>query len=57
MKVKDVLKMLERLNPESEILLSICEKRVEKPYMKNVRVWPKGDKVIIDGWERTDSHE
>lgn len=51
MKVKDVLKMLERLNPESEILLSVCEKRVEKPYMKNVRVWPKGDKVIIDGWE------
>ena len=51
MKVKDVLRMLERLDPEAEILLSICEKRVEKPYMKNVRVWPKGDKVIIDGWE------
>jgi len=51
MKVKDVLRMLESLDSDSEVLLSICEKRVEKPYMKNVRVWPKDDKVIIDGWE------
>jgi len=52
MKVKDVLEMLERLNPEKEILLSICEKRFEKPFVKNIRVWSKGDKIIIDGWEK-----
>jgi hypothetical protein len=53
MKVKDVLRMLERVDPASEIILSICEKRFEKPYMKNIRVWSKGDKVVIDGWEET----
>ncbi len=57
MKVKDILKMLERIDPEKEIILSICEERFDKPYVKNIRVWPKGDKIVIDGWERTDSHE
>jgi len=51
MKVKDVIRMLESEDPEKEILLSICEHRVSKPYMKNIRVWPQEKHVVIDGWD------
>jgi len=55
MKVKDVIRMLESEDPEKEILLSICEHRVSKPYMKNIRVWPQEKHVVIDGWENAKS--
>ena len=54
MKVKDLIKSLSYLNPESDIVLRpLYQNPMQPTYdMKRIRAYNHGDRVIIDGYEK-----
>ncbi len=54
MKVKDLIKSLSYLNPESDIVLRPLYQNPMQPtyVMKRIRAYNHGDRVIIDGYEK-----
>ena len=58
MKVKDLIKSLDYLDPESEIVLRpLYQNPLEPTYvMKRIRAYNQGTRVIIDGWEKEIVH-
>jgi hypothetical protein len=57
MKVSDVIKSLETMDPDSEIVLKHLYTSPEV-VMKKIRVYPYHNRVYIDGYDReTKDHE
>ena len=54
MKVKDLIRSLSYLNPESDIVLRPLYQNPMQPtyVMKRIRAYNHGDRVIIDGYEK-----
>jgi hypothetical protein len=59
MKVKDLIKSLNYLDPESEIVLRPLYQNPMQPkyVMKKIRTYNQGDRVIIDGYEKEITYE
>ena len=58
MKVKDLIKNLDYLDPESEIVLRPLYQNPLGPtyVMKKIRAYTYQDRVIIDGYEKEINH-
>ncbi len=59
MKVKDLIKSLDHLDPESEIVLRpLYQNPFESKYvMKRIRAYNHSGRVIIDGYDKELDHE
>tara|TARA_B100000131_G_scaffold268081_1_gene266698 strand:- start:17352 stop:17525 length:174 start_codon:yes stop_codon:yes gene_type:complete len=51
MKVSDVMRSLETMNPDAEVVLKHLYTQPEV-IMTKIRVYHLGDRVVIDGYER-----